>query len=876
MSYGLNIELIGQSAIFKKQWKVRVKKKNYTGAVIYRNVPSVSPFILKKDSAGIIRGTSFQFMIRSIVDFEFIDLFTNDSKEYLIELLNGSNTIVWQGYILPEQYQEDYKPAPNVVSFMASDQIGLLKFETYLSDKSRKTLLKIISECLALTGLSLGYSISLDISESRQTVNRSVLSEIEVNASIFNGKTCYEVIESILGGFDASITQDGLRWLISDSYKAASRIYYASDCTFENVGSAFVTGVLGQLGNSGTNIYPIGSPLGMSMATSFKVLRISDEYGLKPDMLPASTEDAWTSPYVLPGWTSYGPARLMGYKVDKEFLIWLTAAASYANYGAGLRTTIDSIQQTNEEMKFSFDFSSLTDDLEATDKTQRFRIRIYIVNGPAIQSLSTSGWKLGANESILVEHVAPGTSLKTNFATFSIAFSGIPITGRLYIEISTPVFDYIRNNPVGLLLKNFSLMQLNAGSQPSQGEIRVITLNKSTSAQTKELALFASDIPDTVNNKLVYTNYTSLLDGTLTGQWITPNISATSLLNVLTAIYASNNRKAKQILKGTIRGENISFDQIVQVNYPYTRTFEFSEFSYDLIADLVDVTLHEILPYSGSVSYTLGSEPGTTASNSASKLDQGTVQSIASKQYFHGFEDKTTSVLSFNNTTKTFTITGTDFAVWNKGNKLTKNTESKQSTFFNGVFTWYYYYDSANSDAFTLSTDPWNRNNDIPVAIVEWNGTSGTVKDMRYTCYNINHILINRYNDLAHPAEDLYTNTSKFIHLFSPEEVTVQKALDKIDYMLQIRKVPFTSAEFPAINNYQTTQTDPNDSAKTINYAEIYGNDPNVRCIIVNDATRKFQRQQMPQFDIVNGELVRVWFDFNGESVSGYLIISRS
>jgi hypothetical protein len=90
------------------------------------------------------------------------------------------------------------------------------------------------------------------------------------------------------------------------------------------------------------------------------------------------------------------------------------------------------------------------------------------------------------------------------------------------------------------------------------------------------------------------------------------------------------------------------------------------------------------------------------------------------------------------------------------------------------------------------------------------------------------------------------------------------------------KKVPFTSAEFPSIDNYQTTQVDPEDATKTINYAEIYGDDPFVRCIIVNSATAKFQRQQDPQFDLVDGKLVRVWFDFNSESVNGCLIISKS
>ncbi len=89
------------------------------------------------------------------------------------------------------------------------------------------------------------------------------------------------------------------------------------------------------------------------------------------------------------------------------------------------------------------------------------------------------------------------------------------------------------------------------------------------------------------------------------------------------------------------------------------------------------------------------------------------------------------------------------------------------------------------------------------------------------------------------------------------------------------KKVPFTNIEYPSIESYQTDQTDPEDAAKTINYAEIYGDDPSVRCIIVLDENTSFQLQQMPQFVKTAGKLTRVWFDMTGNPSNGYLIISK-
>jgi hypothetical protein len=88
------------------------------------------------------------------------------------------------------------------------------------------------------------------------------------------------------------------------------------------------------------------------------------------------------------------------------------------------------------------------------------------------------------------------------------------------------------------------------------------------------------------------------------------------------------------------------------------------------------------------------------------------------------------------------------------------------------------------------------------------------------------------------------------------------------------KKVPFTTIEIPIISNYQTDQVDPEDATKTINYAEIYGEDPQVRCIIVVDAQNSYQLQQMPQFTYVAGLVDTIYF-LPGFECSGRLIISK-
>ena len=77
MAFGLKYELLC-TTVKGNLYKARIYFDGYTGNPIDRNVP-VSPFILKKDKADIIRGTSFNFSIREEADFEFLEFYTNNS-----------------------------------------------------------------------------------------------------------------------------------------------------------------------------------------------------------------------------------------------------------------------------------------------------------------------------------------------------------------------------------------------------------------------------------------------------------------------------------------------------------------------------------------------------------------------------------------------------------------------------------------------------------------------------------------------------------------------------------------------------------------------------------------------------------------------------
>ncbi|MFA5778352.1 MAG: tail fiber domain-containing protein [Candidatus Paceibacterota bacterium] len=89
-----------------------------------------------------------------------------------------------------------------------------------------------------------------------------------------------------------------------------------------------------------------------------------------------------------------------------------------------------------------------------------------------------------------------------------------------------------------------------------------------------------------------------------------------------------------------------------------------------------------------------------------------------------GFPNRTDTAISFNNGTRNFTITGTNFKVYSKGAEFTKNTESIEIPDVTGLY--FIYYD-ATTQALSQSTSPWSLiDGTINIGTVYWNTSLAT------------------------------------------------------------------------------------------------------------------------------------------------------
>lgn len=103
---------------------------------------------------------TFNMLVTDGVDAHFKHLYTGDEKRYLVRLIgidiDENEELIWQGYLLPDQYNEPYKGGPYFVEFTAIDMLANLKnrfFKPWFYQQ-KFTIIEFIALCLQNTGLN--------------------------------------------------------------------------------------------------------------------------------------------------------------------------------------------------------------------------------------------------------------------------------------------------------------------------------------------------------------------------------------------------------------------------------------------------------------------------------------------------------------------------------------------------------------------------------------------------------------------------------------------------------------------------------------------------------------------------------------------------
>src|SRR5690606_28998066 len=116
---------------------------------------------------------NFNMLSENAEDGRYLDLFTGDESRYMVTVekiwssdeypgLQTPPELLWQGFLLPDQYSEPYENVNFFVNFTATDCLGILKdkYFNFLPYDYSDTVIKILSKCLKETNLYQDIYIS--------------------------------------------------------------------------------------------------------------------------------------------------------------------------------------------------------------------------------------------------------------------------------------------------------------------------------------------------------------------------------------------------------------------------------------------------------------------------------------------------------------------------------------------------------------------------------------------------------------------------------------------------------------------------------------------------------------------------------------------
>lgn len=223
--------------------KVEIEVRGYTGAVqTVEGTPDV--FLLRYDLGGKQNN-----IISSFAD---INLFENPITIDDLKTLNETdirvsfylaNDLKWQGFALPDFFETDIKNNA-VISISATDRLSVLKDKTIGGFEVNVTPMRLISEALKQTGLSLNINSIINFSAPGVT---DVMRHLTLNGQRLTDDrgrniSAYDILSSLLALFNSYIVQRNNEWYIINKwqlengggtlYKSNASGAYQSSSTF--------------------------------------------------------------------------------------------------------------------------------------------------------------------------------------------------------------------------------------------------------------------------------------------------------------------------------------------------------------------------------------------------------------------------------------------------------------------------------------------------------------------------------------------------------------------------------------------------------------------------------------------------------------------
>jgi len=148
----------------------------------------------------------FNMLVPEADDAHFLHLFSGDEQRYRVEVVaideEENEQLIWQGFLLPDQYNEPYKNVSFFVDFTATDMIGSLKGKYLYPWFYQNTIpiAEVLAYCFSFTGLQQNMIVKPSIVPDGDLFTWAAIG-VDMRAFIDGDKydDCFTIIEKLIG-----------------------------------------------------------------------------------------------------------------------------------------------------------------------------------------------------------------------------------------------------------------------------------------------------------------------------------------------------------------------------------------------------------------------------------------------------------------------------------------------------------------------------------------------------------------------------------------------------------------------------------------------------------------------------------------------------
>lgn len=227
-------------------YRLELHLKDYVGAVTEIAKLMPIPVTMKrrrsgKDNDNVVLGSELEFnFYSSIADAgQFNDIYTGSWKDWRV-LYYRDATLIWQGWIKPENLTRELITEQYELSVSATDGLADLKniefvnFSTGDVYTDRVTILTVVKRALEHLEIEIDFKIQLGTWETTlMTVAQNALFEMDINterfASVKDGRTvqddCFSVLQESLRPFNVEMYQAEGFWYIQARNETNSPVF---------------------------------------------------------------------------------------------------------------------------------------------------------------------------------------------------------------------------------------------------------------------------------------------------------------------------------------------------------------------------------------------------------------------------------------------------------------------------------------------------------------------------------------------------------------------------------------------------------------------------------------------------------------------------